>query len=232
MTITRGSPYVYALVALLAGIPAAGQPKLAKESIPPDLPPKIRLLVEQCFAPAPSARGDAAEKLGRLGAEAAPAIPFLVSMLGDDETYSGSSTVGSGGFSMGLSGTFNVGRVAAVALSKIGRPAVKPLLDVLQDQQALARERAAVALGLAGDPTAVEPLIGALGDNDPRVRREAAKALGFLKDLRAVVPLINSLADADEAASHEAQRALEELTAQTFGKDQARWREWWQATRR
>jgi hypothetical protein len=44
-----------------------------------------------------------------------------------------------------------------------------------------------------------------------------------------VAPLIGALSDPDQAVSSAAQEALEQLTAQKFGKDQARWQAWWQA---
>lgn len=59
------------------------------------------------------------------------------------------------------------------------------------------------------------------------LRAEAAGALGGLKDLRAVAPLIGALREGDKGVSDKAHEALQELTAQKFGTDPARWREWW-----
>jgi HEAT repeat protein len=219
---------VAAVAALLVGALASAQQRAAKETIPQDLPTEVRSLLEQCRASAASARGGAAEKLGELKEKAGPAVPFLISMLGDDVEYSDSITVGG----MTIYGNTSPGRKAAVALGRIGSEAIEPLLKVLQDVKGPNRDKAAVALGIAKDPRAVPPLIEALADKDARLRREAASALGSLKDERAVAPLIGALSDADEAVPRAAQEALEELTAQKFGKDRGRWEQWWQTNKK
>ena len=71
-----------------------------------------------------------------------------------------------------------VRRTAALALGKIGEPAVEPLIAALKDSVGDVRRTAAEALGKVGDRRAVEPLIAALKDSDDYVRREAAEALG------------------------------------------------------
>ena len=70
-----------------------------------------------------------------------------------------------------------VRRTAALALGKIGEPAVEPLIAALKDSDDCVRREATEALGKIGEP-AVEPLIAALKDSDDYVRREAAEALG------------------------------------------------------
>jgi HEAT repeat protein len=103
---------------------------------------------------------------------------------------------------------------------------------VLQDLEGPNRDKAAVALGIAEGPKVVQPLIHALADKNAQLRREATAALGRLKDMRAAPPLIGALSDGDEAVSRECQEALEELTAQKFGKDPARWQERWRANKK
>jgi len=66
---------------------------------------------------------------------------------------------------------------AALALGKIGKPAVEPLIAALKDKDSRVRYSAAWALGKIGDKRAVEPLIAALKDKDSTVRRDAAWAL-------------------------------------------------------
>jgi len=250
---------VAAVAALLVGALASAQQRVAEETIPQDLPSEVRSLLEQCYAPAASARGGAAEKLGELKEKAGPAVPFLISMLGDDVSYMDSFTAGG----MTISGSTSPGRKAAVALGRIGSAAVEPLLKVLQDAKGPNRDKAALALKIAQDPRAVPPLIEALADKDAqlryeaasalgslkderavapliealadkdaRLRGEAASALGGLKDMRAVAPLIGALSDADKEVSSAAQAALEELTAQKFGKNRARWEKWWQTNKK
>jgi HEAT repeat protein len=103
---------------------------------------------------------------------------------------------------------------AAEALVQIGAPAVKPLIDILNDNDRSVRWYAVRALGQIGDPAAVEPLIAASTDPLVSVRSvavgalvqigapavkaliaalpswAAAEALGRIGDTRAVEPLI------------------------------------------
>jgi HEAT repeat protein len=97
------------------------------------------------------------------------------------------------------------------ALSRIGEPAVEPLIQVLY-KCAGARNPYSIIYALAdlGEP-AVEPLINALKDNDKDVRRGAAIALGEIGDVRAVEPLINALKDNDKRVRSEAVIALGEI---------------------
>lgn len=62
-------------------------------------------------------------------------------------------------------------------------------MQMLRDDEAGNRWKAAESLARTGDPRAVDPLIGALRDEDWRVRQKAAWALGYLGDPRAIVPL-------------------------------------------
>ncbi len=101
-------------------------------------------------------------------------------------------------------------------LSKIGKPAVEPLIAALNHQnqriqkytywiytsdEQLAlnlknkriQEAAAKALGRIRDNRAVDPLIAALDHKDQDVQMAAAEALGLIGDLRAVAPLIRAL---------------------------------------
>lgn len=62
-------------------------------------------------------------------------------------------------------------------LSKIGKPAVVPLIVKMKDKDCGARSGSARALGLIGDNSAIEPLIEVLKDEEPFVRKKAAEAL-------------------------------------------------------
>jgi HEAT repeat protein len=118
----------------------------------------------------------------------------------------------------------NLRTEATEALSLLGEPAVKPLLDDAltsprpRVRQAAAealgklRDGRAEALGKLRDGRAVEPLIERLGeDSDRFVRGEAAEALGRLGDTRAFKPLIQALKDADTSVQEAAVQALGEL---------------------
>ncbi len=90
-------------------------------------------------------------------------------------------------------GDNNVAYSAHNALARIGKPAVNPLIAVLQnDKNYTIRCLAADALGDIGDLNAIEPLITALNDEDHNVRLHAAHALGKFRDPRTISPLISA----------------------------------------
>jgi hypothetical protein len=86
-------------------------------------------------------RAQAANKLGNMGAKAAPAVPLLIGMLGD-----------SAGIELKTDPEAKIvqntspGIEAAVALGKIGDPALDPLIAALKDKNPHFRILAAVAL--------------------------------------------------------------------------------------
>ncbi len=93
-------------------------------------------------------------------------------------------------------GEIRVQEAAVNALSKIGEPAVEPLISIIKskDTNMTAKINSAIILGNIGDRRAVEPLINKLlidsYDNKSWMfRAEAIKALGKIKDPRAVEPL-------------------------------------------
>ncbi len=120
-------------------------------------------------------RKAAAEALGKIGA---PAVPFLIRALQDEDE--------------------DVRRAAAQALGAIGDArAVPSLTQTLQDGDWSVREAAAWALGEIKDAQAVPPLIRTLQDENEEVRKAAAWALGEIKDARAIPPLVQALQDED-----------------------------------
>ncbi len=165
----------------------------------------------------PQVQYEAAEALGNIGDE--KAVGPLITALKRDE-FSG------------------VRWKAAEALSKIGNPAVGPLIAALQYPDDDVRWKAAIALGEIGNPDAVAPLIvllsdadrfvrsraahalsmigepavpsliAALSNSDPGVRWGSALALGKIKNPLAVEPLILALADEQVMVRAEAASAL------------------------
>ena len=96
-------------------------------------------------------------------------------------------------------------------LVKIGKPAVEPLITVLNDERSYVRESAAEALGMIGDANAEEALIAALKDKDPTVQERAAEALGNIGDLRAFEPLIGVLKGSYSDVHNSIEKALDKL---------------------
>ncbi len=106
-----------------------------------------------------------AEALSMLGAEAAPAVPFLARCLSDSDA--------------------SVRAAAIATLGKIGKPALVVLDDVLavrSDADPAVRKGVLRLLRLAGrKPGAFEALVDALNDNDETVRAAAIDGLRSLK---------------------------------------------------
>ena len=71
---------------------------------------------------------------------------------------------------------------AAIRLDSVRSVETVPAwISLLNDADASLRERAAISLGVVGDPLAVDPLSSTLlNDADPVVRRQAARGLGFI----------------------------------------------------
>lgn len=134
----------------------------------------------------PQVQYEAAEALGNIGDE--KAIGPLITALKRDE-FSG------------------VRWKAAEALSKIGNPAVEPLIATLQYADDDVRWKAAIALGEIGNPDAVEPLIHLLSDDDRFVRSRAAHALSMIGDA-AIGPLIHALQKGEPGVRWGAAMAL------------------------
>lgn len=103
------------------------------------------------------------------------------------------------------------------ALTKIGEPAVVPLIEALEDQSEGVRQVVATALGKFHDPRVVQPLIRALGDKHWPTRKGAATALGKIGDGSAVKPLLGALEDETEWVREAVVKALDQLGYQADG---------------
>ncbi len=163
----------------------------------------------------PYTRVRAAYTLGDMGNRAAPAIPFLINLLGDTEIGKSLSDKLFGFLFLG-SGGCGVSTAAMNNLVRIGAPAVDPLIAALRYPNSRIRYHAASALGslaLNGVKTdnAVTSLIEALHDEDPQVRNFAARSLGDIDDQRAVEPLMHALRDEDMGVRGDAASALGKL---------------------
>jgi len=110
---------------------------------------------------------------------------------------------------------------AVMALARMGKPAVEPLIQSLKNEDRSARFSAAVALGKIGDPRAIEPLIRALRDEAWNVRIAVATALGEIGDERAVEPLTQALNDDNEDVRMGAKKALEKIKTRVKSPPQA-----------
>jgi HEAT repeat protein len=187
--------------------------------IPFGLAPEVRAGIEGCYARVPEDRFQAAHILGNLGPAAAPAAPWLMALLADEEpgrrgpgpNPAATPTPPSINWSA-CEGWPLIGNLirllrerkddqfhppsaseACGALAEIGTAAVEPLVKCLKDELPRVRMYAAIALGNIADPRAIEPLAALLNDPDSRPRMAAALALGEFRDARAVKHLTETL---------------------------------------
>jgi cyclophilin family peptidyl-prolyl cis-trans isomerase/HEAT repeat protein len=94
----------------------------------------------------------------------------------------------------------------------VGPPAPSDLLQLLTDQEARTRRRAALALGRVGLSEAIEPLSRALaGDQEVEVRQMAAFALGLITDAAARPALVAALNDPEPIVQGRAAEALGQI---------------------
>jgi len=186
---------VFLLVFCLA---AHGQPSLAIDRLPLDAPEEVAQQVERLYSPRSAERGQAAFLLGKMGERAAPAVPFLIGMFGDYAVLQ-----------PGFSGTkTSPSEEAARALIVIGKPAFRPLVEALGNEDPDVRREAIWTLGNMQDPRALRPLTEAMQQGEGDTRSQAAMALGWLNDSRAVPPLMAALQDEDTEVRRRAAMAL------------------------
>ena len=95
------------------------------------------------------------------------------------------------------------------AMSRLrGSQATEQLRDILNHSTGRAREAAAQALGMSGDPAALPVLLEAIDSNDDEARKAAAEALGMIADPKAIPALITALKDSSSDVRQEAAWAL------------------------
>jgi HEAT repeat protein len=134
--------------------------------------------------------GCAIKMLGAIGPKAEAAVPPLMTLLSDREC----------------------GLPASNALGRIGQPALQPLLDTLNDENAQVRSHAINAIGKMGPnaKVALAPLMEKLKDSNALIRSAAAHALGDIGPEARVAekPLHELLKDEDPGVRIVANTAL------------------------
>ena len=166
----------------------------------------IKTKIQNLSSPNPRERAEAACALGE--SHLATAIPALIRTLGDDAPVEEPVCGQKGRWGQLGANKTSPGEMAAVALSRIGRESVGPLIGVLNNAAWQARANAVFALGLIRDGQSINPLIAATQDSDWHVREKAAWSLGLAGDRRAVEPLTIALKDSDWNVRAQAAWAL------------------------
>ena len=214
------------------------QPSILKDSIPKNISPDFRAKIEKLHSKRAPERAGAARYIGKMGKKAAPAIPFLIALLGDTsslvvrDTYHGVDlySTSPGKEAARALGSIEVKGIveplvaalkdknkiiqgnAAYALGQLkGLGVVEILLAETRNDRSTVRQYAALALGHTKDSRAVKPLIGLLKDKNPSVRRNAAAALGQIKDESALKPIMTLLKDKNPSVRRYAAEALGEI---------------------
>jgi len=202
----------------------------AEEAVP------LEKLVAQLSASDVASRREASYQIARRGPAAKDAVPALITALADGDKQVWSMAIATLAELGPLSADAIPALIAgldprqksgpryrkgaevpfrsAYALSRIGAPAIPPLLEVLKSQDSVARGAAARALGGMG-PVAKEailPLIENLRFDPPMERRETVEALGAI-GREAVAPLADALANPQALIRAGAALALAQVGA-------------------
>lgn len=174
-----------------------------------DAAPAVPQLVQLLDAPDEATRAAAADTLGAIGKDATAAIPKLIKLLGDGELPRISTELP----------VTDVGVHAAMALGKMGKDAVAPLIPCLKSERSTVRSNAACALWEIGSDAkrAVTALIGQLKDRDWLVRQCAVEALGSIRSEpdQTILALAESLKDENFNVRRMAAAALGEIRPTT-----------------
>jgi len=175
-------------------------------------------------APEPEARWRAADALGKIGKDAAPAGPDLVVALSDDDPLVrrvaaraiGELAPDVPGAIPALVAMFpDVEAIRAVArFGPAGDEAVPALVALFRHDDPTVRWQAVRAVGKIGRPAAVPELIQLTGsDPDPLVREHAAEAMGDIGPAAAagVPALVKALHDPVARVRRDAVRSLGQI---------------------
>jgi HEAT repeat protein len=182
---------------------------------------------------------EASRKLGQMGADAVPSVPYLIELLGSSLKYKNIwnrlwntiTIFGNTGDSVALE--------SRQTLIRIGNPAVGQLSTALLNHpRPNVRLNVAIVLGEIKDVTSVESLTSAFQkDTEDKVRVVAAEALGKMAEKwsgdllsDAATALIEALRDRDQNVRQKAALALGKIKAmkavpglieamQIYGKD-------------
>ena len=222
VSVQRPAPILFAIFLTFSAVGATAQPTLPRDRVPA-VPGGLRSLVDRLYSPDPKERAEAACQLGRRDAEAAPAIPVLLSMLADDVVVPAIDCEMSPWMRRNLPITAEAqkwmqtspAKEAAEALGDIGNAAVPGLLQALTQSDFKVRKFAAIGLGevdsIADREAVIDALSARLGDAHPDVRDQSAWALGEIEDAGAVEPLVRALQDSEPRVRARAAWALGEI---------------------
>lgn len=143
--------------------------------------PDVLEQIEKLRALGPLDRGNGALSLKQMGSRAAPAVPFLTAILGDNRPLELTRDLGTEGKKWATKTT--PGELAMEALIAIGDSAIEGLIQALKSENEYVRRHMTLKLCFSSQPVSfdarfVEPMIAALKDKSEFVRSYAADWLG------------------------------------------------------
>lgn len=216
-----------ALVALAAIGPVVGAeppPRIPRSAIPADLPANLRPLIEDLYHADLAKQLAAVKALAALGPAAAPAAPFLASMLDTSNKHAkGAAEAVKALIALGpvavpptltalqLGGRYTKGRALDI-LAKVPDPRAVPTLIALAADPGGEYGRLLDCLSGLGD-LARQPLLSQLRDADPAIRRQAVLAAVAFPDPAMANELATALADSDAGVRQAAVAAIDSLLA-------------------
>ncbi|MFW5906282.1 MAG: HEAT repeat domain-containing protein [Desulfobia sp.] len=181
--------------------PKPAMAEMKKNDVPEEAPAEVKAAIEALRSPFPGQRRDAADALGRMGKKAVPAIPVLIELLSDDSFTLVGDLV-----------KVTPGDAAAEALTRIGEPAIGPVVNALSSPNPTVRRQVTYILREFceefKDQRVKDALIIALQDKDPKVKEKASFAIRDCQDPRAVEHLVRHLKDDDRSVRIAAACAL------------------------
>jgi hypothetical protein len=191
---------------------ACGAPIRPPEGSSSSVPASVEVQIQGLRSSNPVTRAEAAHALGYMGEKAAPAVPHLIEILGDESPVELILT--SRGKQLGFPSPTTVGMLAAEALGDIKAPGkVQRLIQVLRSGTPAERSNAVWALGYGHDEAAVEPLAEVIKAEDMVLSRIATKALACF-GRHAVPSLMRALDDRRAVVRTEAVHALADIARQ------------------
>jgi len=198
----------------------------------------VKKLIEKLRSPFAFQRMRAALLLSRAGSDVTPAVPWLVRLLSDTAAFDPKLEKDSV-ITRYLQAPASINRIAAKTLVRIGKPAIRPLVNALDDENESVRLQAIEIISAIDPAAALKPLVQTfrdtslairektvealakthdaqallpyLKDKNPEVRKGVIDIVARIKDPKLVEPLIHLLADRDSYVREKAAAALGEL---------------------
>jgi HEAT repeat protein len=167
--------------------------RAAPTDVKPNVSVNVQNLLRRCASESADDRVEAVETLGKLGEEAAPAIPTLVKLLGDQQAVQRDLPH--------QPPLVEVSYFASEALRAIGTPALEACIEALGTAEGTQKGRIIITIGKFKNRRALETLLTVLDDPNPDLRCNAIGSSTFLgcKDFVLVARLTKLLASDPDA---------------------------------